>query len=132
MQDRLFGPLGLQHTLLPASTREHPPRTVLARLSVRQLLSRVSGRTALLARGSGGGTSWHPFAEGLYGCEPFLCRGRRGVISTAGDIATWIKALVAGRVLNPASQRRWLDSLKPEDPNKPQGQKYGYGISQLR
>ena len=45
-------------------------------------------------------------------------------------LAIWIKALVAGRALDPAYQRRWLDSLKPEDPNKPKGQKYGYGISQ--
>ena len=53
-----------------------------------------------------------------------------GVISTADDLAVWIKALVAGRVLDPAYQRRWLDSHKPEDPNKPEGQKYGYGIDQ--
>ena len=38
MQDRLFGPLGMKDTMLPASTVEHPPRTVLARLPVRQLL----------------------------------------------------------------------------------------------
>ena len=42
-----------------------------------------------------------------------------GVISTANDLATWIRALVAGRVLDPEYQRRWLDSLKPEDPSKP-------------
>jgi D-alanyl-D-alanine carboxypeptidase len=34
-------------------------------------------------------------------------------------------------VLNAEYQRRWLARLKPEDPNKPDGQKYGYGISQL-
>jgi len=54
-----------------------------------------------------------------------------GVISTADDVATWVKALVAGRVLDPAYQRRWLDSLQPEDPSKPEGQKYGYGIAQV-
>ena len=54
-----------------------------------------------------------------------------GVISTADDLATWIRALVAGRVLNAEYQRRWLDSLKPEDPSKPEGQKYGYGIAQV-
>ncbi len=46
-----------------------------------------------------------------------------GVISTAGDLATWIQALVSGRVLNAEYQRRWLDSPQPEDPNKPDGQK---------
>ncbi|MGZ3553385.1 MAG: serine hydrolase [Vulcanimicrobiaceae bacterium] len=55
-----------------------------------------------------------------------------GVISTANDLAIWIQALVAGRVLNAAYQRRWLDSLRPVDPSKPDGQQYGYGISQLR
>ena len=54
-----------------------------------------------------------------------------GVISTANDLATWIKSMVGGRVLNAEYQRRWLDSLKPEDPSKPEGQKYGYGISQV-
>jgi D-alanyl-D-alanine carboxypeptidase len=55
-----------------------------------------------------------------------------GVISTANDLATWIQALVAGRVLNAAYQRRWLDSLQPEDPSKPDGQQYGYGIAKMR
>ena len=35
-------------------------------------------------------------------------------------------------MLNAEYQRRWLDSVRPEDPNKPDGQRYGYGIAQLR
>ena len=35
-------------------------------------------------------------------------------------------------MLNADYQRRWLDSLQPEDPSKPEGQQYGYGIAQLR
>ncbi len=54
-----------------------------------------------------------------------------GVISTANDLATWIQALVGGRVLNADYQRHWLDSVQPENPSKPKGQKYGYGISQF-
>jgi D-alanyl-D-alanine carboxypeptidase len=57
--------------------------------------------------------------------------GAGGVISTASDLATWIQALITGRVLNPAYQRRWLDSPQPEDPGKPDGQQYGYGIAKL-
>ena len=57
--------------------------------------------------------------------------GAGAVISTANDLATWIEALVSGRVLNAAYQRRWLDSLQLEDPSKPKGQKYGYGITQI-
>src|SRR5215212_2835694 len=52
-----------------------------------------------------------------------------GVISTADDLATWIRALVRGKVLDAAYQRQWLDSPVPQDPNAPEGQRYGYGIS---
>ena len=27
---------------------------------------------------------------------------------------------------------RWLDSLQPEDPSRPDGAQYGYGVAQLR
>jgi D-alanyl-D-alanine carboxypeptidase len=43
-----------------------------------------------------------------------------------------MQALVGGKVLNADCRRRWLDSLQPEDPSKPHGQQYGYGIAQLR
>jgi D-alanyl-D-alanine carboxypeptidase len=61
-----------------------------------------------------------------------FAEGAVAVISTASDLATWIEALVAGRVLNAIYQRRWLDSLQPEDPSKPKGQRYGYGIAQIQ
>ena len=54
-----------------------------------------------------------------------------GVISTANDLATWIQALVTGRLLNATYQRRWLDSPQAEEPGKPDGQQYGYGIARL-
>ena len=37
--------------------------------------------------------------------------------------------MVRGQVLNAEIQRQWLESPSPEDPAKPDGQKYGYGIS---
>ena len=35
-------------------------------------------------------------------------------------------------MLNADYQRQWLDSVQLEDPSKPDGIKYGYGITQLR
>jgi D-alanyl-D-alanine carboxypeptidase len=61
-------------------------------------------------------------------------RGRDWIACWAGPppaSATWIEALIAGRVFNAAYQRRWLDSLQPEDPSKPEVQRYGYGIAQI-
>lgn len=55
-----------------------------------------------------------------------------GAISTADDLATWIKALVSGKVFNADYQKQWLDSLQVEDPDAPGGQEYGYGISYQR
>jgi D-alanyl-D-alanine carboxypeptidase len=54
-----------------------------------------------------------------------------GVISTAEDLAVWIRALVGGKVLDADYQRQWLDSLEPQDPSNPLGQRYGYGITQI-
>jgi D-alanyl-D-alanine carboxypeptidase len=52
-----------------------------------------------------------------------------GAISTADDLAIWMRALVGGKIFNADYQHQWLESPEPQDPSKPDGQKYGYGIS---
>ncbi|MFE7241572.1 serine hydrolase domain-containing protein [Streptomyces sp. NPDC057582] len=64
--------------------------------------------------------------------NPSYATAAGGVISTAEDLSTWIRSLVTGKVLNAASQQRWLHSPQAEDPAAPDGQKYGYGISYQR
>ena len=53
------------------------------------------------------------------------------VISTAADLATWMKALSGGKVFNAEYQRIWQDSAKIIDPKNSYNW-YGYGIDQLR
>ena len=65
------------------------------------------------------------------GQNPSYALAAGGVISTAANLATWMRALVGGKILDADYQRRWLDSPEPEDPSKPRGQKYGYGITQM-
>src|SRR5207249_3443946 len=55
-----------------------------------------------------------------------------GAISTVDDLATWMRALVGGKVLDARYQREWLESPEPPDPNAPDRQKYGFGISLMR
>jgi D-alanyl-D-alanine carboxypeptidase len=55
-----------------------------------------------------------------------------GAISTAADLATWMEALVSGKVFDAEHQQQWRTSLQVEDPDAPDGQKYGYGISYQR
>ncbi|MCX4539969.1 serine hydrolase domain-containing protein [Streptomyces sp. NBC_01565] len=64
--------------------------------------------------------------------NPSYATAAGAAISTADDLATWIKSLVTGKVLNAASQQQWLRSPQAEDPAKPDGQKYGYGIAYQR
>ncbi|MGW4289716.1 serine hydrolase domain-containing protein [Streptomyces sp. NPDC004673] len=65
--------------------------------------------------------------------NPSYATAAGGAISTADDLATWIKALVTGKVLDPAHQRQWLRSPQAEDPSAPPGgQSYGYGITHQR
>src|SRR5436190_13995007 len=131
MHDRLFGPLGLQHTLLPASTVNtlHEPFShgYLYGSSSVALVGEPLYPPELQAAARAGTLLPKDYTE----VNHSFAAAAGPVISTSDDLATWIKALVAGRVLDPAYQRRWLDSLKPEDPSKPEGQKYGYGIAQV-
>ncbi|GAA2738317.1 serine hydrolase domain-containing protein [Actinocorallia aurantiaca] len=130
-QDRLFGPLGLQRTSLPAADDNSIPE----RYSHGYMY---------------GGTSYalvdKPYPADIRDAaragklkpvdythqNSSYARAAGGVISTADDLATWIRALVSGRVLNAEYQRQWLRSLRPEGPRKPGGQWYGYGISYQR
>ncbi|PYK15273.1 MAG: D-alanyl-D-alanine carboxypeptidase [Verrucomicrobia bacterium] len=131
MRDRLFGPLGLQHTLLPASTVNTLPEPYshgyLYGSSSVALVGEPPYSPEVQATARAGTLLPKDYTD----VNHSFAAAAGGVISTANDCATWIKALVAGRVLEPAYQRRWLDSLKPEDPSKPEGQKYGYGITQI-
>ncbi|MFJ3513384.1 serine hydrolase domain-containing protein [Streptomyces sp. NPDC090131] len=61
--------------------------------------------------------------------NPSYATAAGGAVSTAQDLATWIRSLVTGKVLAPETQRQWLDSPQAENPDAPDGQKYGYGIS---
>jgi len=128
---RLFETLGLQNTFLPASNMHTLP--------------------APFAHGYLYGGASHALVDADYPAE--LQRAARsgellprdftqlnhsfaaaagGVVSTADDLAIWIRALATGKVLNVETQRTWLASLRPEDPAEPAGQHYGDGIAKLQ
>ncbi|MEV7723374.1 serine hydrolase domain-containing protein [Streptomyces sp. NPDC087917] len=131
LRERLFAPLGLAGTSLPGTRDVSLP--------------------APFAHGYMYGGSSHALVDDPYPADvraagrsgklapldythqnPSYATAAGGVISTADDLATWIRALVTGKVLDPAHQRQWLDSPRAEDPAAPDGQKYGYGIAYQR
>jgi CubicO group peptidase (beta-lactamase class C family) len=61
--------------------------------------------------------------------NPSYATAAGGVISTADDLANWMRALVGGKVLDADYQRQWIESLELQDPRDLGGLKYGFGIS---
>jgi D-alanyl-D-alanine carboxypeptidase len=128
LQSRLFGPLGMTQTSLPAANDTSLPTPY--------------------SHGYMYGKTFYALADDPYpadvqaairaGTEKPIdythqnssyATAAGGVISTADDLATWMKALVSGKVFDADYQQQWLTSLQAEDPDAPDGQKYGYGIS---
>jgi D-alanyl-D-alanine carboxypeptidase len=132
LQDRLFGPVGLTQTSLPAADDTAMP--------------------APFSHGYMYGGSFYALADDPYPADiqaaakagtlkpidythqnSSYATAAGGGISTADDLATWMKALVSGKVFNADFHRQWLASPQVEDPAAgPNGQKYGYGISYQR
>lgn len=131
MQDRLFGPLRLQHTLLPASTVNTIPDPYSHGYLYGSASVAMVGTPPYSPQVKAAARAGTLPPKDYTNLNHSFAAAAGGVISTANDLATWIQALVGGRVLNAPSQRRWLDSPRPEDPSKPDGQQYGYGIAKL-
>jgi D-alanyl-D-alanine carboxypeptidase len=130
-QDRLFGPVGLEQTSLPAPDDTSIP--------------------APYSHGYMYGGSFYALADDPYPADmqaaaqagtlqpidytnqnSSYATAAGGAISTADDLAAWMKALVSGKVFNADYHQQWLTSRQAEDPDAPDGQKYGYGISYQR
>jgi D-alanyl-D-alanine carboxypeptidase len=129
-QDRLFGPLGMKATLLPASTSNTIPTPYAHGYlygSSSYALTDAPYPADLIAAARAG--TLKPNDDTMQ--NPSYASAAGGVISTADDLATWMRALVGGKILDADYQRQWLDSPEPENPSKPLGQKYGYGIAQM-
>ena len=132
MQDRLFGPLGMQHTCFPPALRTRIPEPYshgyLYGSSSVALVGTPPYPPEVQAAARAGTLLPNDYTES----EPLLCRGGRGRHLHRQRSRHLDPGTGGGRVFNAEYQRRWLDSLRPEDPNKPDGQQYGYGIGQLR
>ena len=112
--DRLFAPLHLQHTELPAPRRQYhpqaPSRTAICTAAPRspwwENLPYTPGQKAAARAGT-----LRP--KDYTDVNHSVAMAAGGAISTANDLATWIKALVTGRVLNAKYQSLWLIACGP-------------------
>ena len=132
MQERLFEPLGMQNTVLPASTSNSIPEPYSHGYLYGSSSVALYGTPPYSPEEKAAARAGTLQPTDYTGVNHSFAAAAGGVISTANDLATWMQALVGGRVLNAEYQRRWLDSVQPEDPSKPDSQKYGYGIAQVQ
>ena len=129
-ESRLFELLGMKHTLLPANTSNTIPEPYshgyLYGSSSYALVDAPYPADLQAAARAGplqpNDDTWQ---------NPSYAFAAGGAISTADDVAIWMRMLVGGKLFDADYQRQWLESLEPQDPSKPLGQKYGYGISQI-
>jgi D-alanyl-D-alanine carboxypeptidase len=129
-QTRLFGPLGMKGTMLPANTSNTLPKPYAHGYlygSSSYAVADMPYPADLRAEAKAGTLKPNDDTDQ----NPSYASAAGGVISTADDLASWIRALIGGKLLNAGNQRRWFESIGPEDPSKPDGQKYGYGIAQI-
>ena len=130
LQDRLFGPLGMKDTVFPAPESNTIPEpfahgylygsTSFALADTPYPPDIVSAAKARTLK---------PNDDTFQNPSAYFAAG--GVISTADDLATWIGALVGGKVFNAEFQKKWLESPESAEPGTPAMQKYGYGIITL-
>ncbi|MET0864490.1 MAG: serine hydrolase domain-containing protein [Nakamurella sp.] len=128
-QDRLFGPLGMTNTELPPGPTYTIPdpftHGYLYGSSSVALFGEPDYTPEQIAAAEDGTLKPTDYTD----VNHSFAFGAGNVISTANDLATWTKALVGGKVLDAEYQKLWLDSPQIEDPEKPGGLWYGYGIT---
>ena len=131
MQDRLFAPLGLQHTLLPDIHSNAIPspysrgymygNNVLTMDPPYMLPDEMQAdaRAGVLAptEQTHANPSWG-WAAGAG-------------ISTANDLIIWVQALVNGDLLDADLQQQRLNSVVAIDPSNPNSASYGLGIAKF-
>lgn len=131
-RERIFDPLGLKHTSLPSADDRTMP---LPHAQGYMFGTNVSTKDTMelspadQERAHSGELAPNDYTE----LTPSWTWAAGGLISTAGDLATYVRAMVMGdRGLLPADlQRQRLESVVSTDPSDPRAAGYGLGLAQF-
>jgi D-alanyl-D-alanine carboxypeptidase len=127
---RLFAPLGLQHTRLPAITSNAipapHPRGYMYGTNVSTVTS-AKLPPAQLAAAQAGRLRPNDVTQE----NPSWAWSAGAATSTAGDLVTWVQALGDGDLLSPTWQKRRLASVQSTDTTNPAAASYGLGIARF-
>lgn len=130
-QKRIFEPLGLTHTSLPANTDSTIPTPHAQGYQFGtnvQTIDSYAVPSAQLPAALAGSLKPRNQTD----TNPSWAWTAGSAISTPGDLATFVKALATGDgLLTAETQKIRLDSIQPSDPSQPNGVGYGFGVAQL-
>ena len=127
-KERIFEPLRLKHTSLPAATDSsipdpHPQGyTFGTNVSTIETFALPPDQQAAAVAGTLKPTN-HT------NDNPSYAFGAGDLISTVGDMATFVKAMVGGGLMDEQMQKIRMDSIQPINPANPD---VGYGLGILR
>lgn len=121
-QDRLFGPLGLKETRLPALTSSALPAPYSRGYSYGTFVETID--TSKLTDDQFAAARSGTLAPLDYTDQnPSWGWAAGAGISTAPELATWVEALGSGKLLDSAMQKTRMDSIKPLSASS------GYGMN---
>ncbi|MET4096391.1 serine hydrolase domain-containing protein [Arthrobacter sp. UYCu712] len=130
IQDRILGPLGLAQTSFPPSDSNGLPAPhPRGYMYMNNVLTLATSRLPadLIAQAQAGTLLPNDYTDS----NPSWTWAAGQGISTAGDLANWAEAITGGKVLNPGTQKIWLDSPRPVDPDDAAGALYGLALAKF-
>ena len=129
-KERIFEPLGMRYTSLPDRTDSsipdpHPQGYAFGtNVSTIDTFALPESEQAAAVVGT-----LKPNNE--TNANPSWAWTAGGAISTVGDLASYVEALVGGGLLDKKTQKIRLDSIRPADPASPGAAGYGLGIARF-
>jgi D-alanyl-D-alanine carboxypeptidase len=128
-QERIFKPLRLNHTSFPALNDSSIPAPHPQGYQFGTNAADIDSYAVPAAELPGAlNGAVPPINDTNINPSAFWTAG--AVISTPADIATYVKGMVSGKLLDASTQKLRIASIQPTDPTKPTG--YGYGLVQFR
>jgi D-alanyl-D-alanine carboxypeptidase len=128
-RQRIFGPLGLRQTLLPAPAEAGLPAPHPQGYMFGTNVSTLAN-PALPPAEQAAAAKGELLPRNVTGSNPSWAWAAGGAISTAADLTRYVTALVGGGLLDPAMQKTRLDSIQPLQ--TPDGADVGYGLAIAR
>ncbi|MFD6105874.1 serine hydrolase domain-containing protein [Nocardia salmonicida] len=126
-QKRIFEPLGLKHTSLPAATDPSIPDPHPQGYAFGTNVSTID-TYALPPEQQAAALAGTLQPSNATDQSPSWTWTAGAAISTVDDVATYVRALVEGDLLDDEMQRVRMDSIQPIDPAAPDVAGYGLGI----